>query len=168
MDRRRLNGYIISVLAAASWAFTAPGISYLQRVNVPSLSIALWRDVFVALAIFGVFAFKPAYLRVARQTLISLAIAGVVSIGLYHVLWVYSVRANGPAIAVVLVYTHNACTAPGAKLVFKEPLRALHTLALVISLVGLVFAVKAYDPSPWVSTHPTGLTGVLSSLAQTV
>ena len=60
MDRRRLNGYIISVLAAASWAFTAPGISYSQRVNVPRLSVALWRDVFVAQAISGVFASKPA------------------------------------------------------------------------------------------------------------
>jgi drug/metabolite transporter, DME family len=168
MDRRRLNGYVISVLAAASWAFTAPGISYLQRANVSSLAIALWRDVFVALAVFAIFAFKPAYLRISRQTLISLAIAGVVSIGLYHVLWVYSVRANGPAIAVVLVYTYNAWTALGARLVFKEPLRPLHLLALFISLIGLVLAVRAYDPSTWVTTWQGTLIGVLSALAQTV
>lgn len=168
MDRRRLNGYVISVLAAASWAFTAPGISYLQRANVSSLAIALWRDVFVALAIFAIFAFRPAYLRISRQTLISLAIAGVVSIGLYHVLWVYSVRANGPAIAVVLVYTYNAWTALGARLVFKEPLRPLHMLALFISLIGLVLAVRAYDPSTWVTTWQGTLIGVSSALAQTV
>jgi drug/metabolite transporter, DME family len=168
MDRRRLNGYVISVLAAASWAFTAPGISYLQRVNVSSLAIALWRDVFVALAIFAIFAFKPALLRVSRQTLISLIIAGVVSIGLYHVLWVYSVRANGPAIAVVLVYTYTAWTALGARLVFKEPLRPLHMLALFISLAGLVLAVRAYDPSTWTTTWQGTLIGVSSALAQTV
>ena len=168
MNRRRLNGYVISVLAAASWAGTAPGISYLQRLNVPSLAIAFWRDVFVALAVFAIFAFRPAQLRVSRQTMLGLLISGAVSIGLYHVLWVYSVRMNGPAIAVVLVYTYNAFTALGARLLFKEPMRRLQTLALVISLAGLVLVVRAYDSSTWAATWQGALIGVVSALLQTV
>jgi drug/metabolite transporter (DMT)-like permease len=169
MDRRRLNGYLISILAAAAWAGTSPGIAYLQRLNVPSLAIAFWRDVFVAVAIFGVFAaVRPALLRVTRETFIGLLISGAVSIGLYHVLWVYSVRMNGPAVAVVLVYTYNAFTALGARLVFKEPMRRAQTLALVISLVGLVLVVKAYDPSTWAVTWQGTAIGVLSALLQTV
>ncbi len=168
MERRTLNGYVISLLAAASWAGTAPGISYLQRIQVPSLTIAFWRDVFVAAAIFAIFAFRPAALKLTRETFIGVVIAGVVSIGLYHVLWVYSVRANGPALAVVLVYTYNAFTALGARIFFKEPLRRMHVLALVISLIGLVLAVKAYDPSTWRTSWQGTLIGVVSAIAQTV
>ena len=41
---------------------------------------------------------------VARGALAAdVLLAGAVSIGLYHVLWVYSVRMNGPAVAVVLL-----------------------------------------------------------------
>lgn len=168
MDRRRANGYAVSVLAAASWAFTAPGISFLQRMSVPSLTIAFWRDVFVAAAIFAVFAFRPSYLRVSRQTLIGLLIAGVASVGLYHVLWVYSVRANGPAIAVVLVYTYNAWTALAARVIFKEPLKPLHTVALLISFAGLVLAVKAYDLAAWRTSWQGTLIGVASAISQAV
>jgi drug/metabolite transporter (DMT)-like permease len=165
---RRLNGYVVSVLAAAAWAGTSPGISYLQRIQVPSLAIAFWRDVFVALAVFAIFAFRPAQLRVSRQTMIGLAISGVVAIGLYHVLWVYSVKMNGPAIAVVLVYTYNAFTALGARLLFKEPLRPMHLAALALSLAGLVLAVRAYDPSTWAATWQGTLIGVVSALFQAV
>jgi drug/metabolite transporter (DMT)-like permease len=163
------RGYAISLLAALSWAFTSPGISYLIRENVPSLSIALWRDVIVALAVFVVFAIiRPAALRVPRRTLAGLAIAGVVSIGLYHVLWVYSVKLNGPPIAVVLVYTYNAFVALGARLFFNEPFKRMHLLALAISLTGLVFAVKAYDPNTWTTSWFGALIGVVSAIAQTV
>jgi drug/metabolite transporter (DMT)-like permease len=80
MQRRTLNGFLISLLAAASWAGTSPGISYLLRAGVPNLSIALWRDVVVALGIFALFAVVQAKaLRVDAKTLRGLAIAGVVS-----------------------------------------------------------------------------------------
>jgi drug/metabolite transporter, DME family len=169
MQRRSLNGYLISLLAAISWAFTSPGISYLLRLQMPSLTIAFWRDVFVALAIFGGFAlFAPKLLRVSRATLIGLIVSGVISIGLYHVLWVYSVKLNGPPLAVVLVYTYNAFVALGARIVFKEELRRKHVLALFVSLVGLVLAVKAYDLAAWQTSWLGTTIGIVSALAQTV
>jgi drug/metabolite transporter, DME family len=169
MPRRTLNGYLISLLAAVSWAFTSPGISYLLGLNMPRLTIAFWRDVFVALGIVAIFAvYNARLLRVDRKTLISLLIAGVISIGLYHVLWVYSVDLNGPPLAVVLVYTYNAFVALGARVFFKEPLRRNHVIALVVSLAGLVLAVKAYDVSTWQSSWLGTTIGVVSALAQTV
>ncbi len=169
MKTSALQGFSISLLAAICWAFTSPGISYLIRAGVPSLSIALWRDVIVAVAIFALFAIvSPRGLRVPARTFRNLAIAGVVAIGLYHVLWVYSVRLNGPPIAVVLVYTYNAFVALAARVFFKETLRPTHMAALALSLVGLVFAVKAYDPSTWTTSWQGALIGVASAIAQTV
>lgn len=169
MPRRSLNGYVISLLAAISWAFTAPGIGYLLSLQVPKLTIAFWRDAFVALGIFAIFAvYSPRMLRVNRKTLTGLLIAGVVSIGVYHVLWVYSVQFNGPPLAVVLVYTYNAFVALGARILFKEPLRRNQFIALAISLVGLVLAVKAYDLSTLQTSWLGTSIGVASALAQTV
>jgi drug/metabolite transporter (DMT)-like permease len=165
---RRFNGYAISVLAAAAWAGTSPGIAYLQSIAVPSLTIAFWRDVLVALAVLAIFAFRPAHLRVSRETMIGLAISGMVAIGLYHVMWVYSVQMNGPAVAVVLVYTYNAYTALGARILFKEELRPTHLAALALSLVGLVLVVRAYDPSTWATTWQGTLIGVVSAWFQAV
>lgn len=169
MERRRLNGYLISLVAAVSWAGTSPGISYLVRAGVPSLAIALWRDVFVALAIFALLGvFRPAALRLDRPTFRAMAIAGAVSIGLYHILWVLSVKLNGPPLAVVLVYTYNGWVALGARFFFKEPLRRNQVFALLLSLAGLVLAVQAYDPAVWRTSGLGILIGVASAIVQAV
>ncbi len=166
MESHRRKGAVICALAATSWAGTAPGISYLQRRGVPNLTLALWRDAFVAIALFAFFAFRPGPLRVTRRILAELAIVGAICVGFYHILWMNSVSLNGPAIAVVLVYTYNVWTALGARLLYKEPLHRLHLLAIVLSLVGLVLAVRAYDPSTWNSTWKGTLIGVSSALVQ--
>ena len=169
MERRRLNGYLISLTAAVCWAGTSPGISFLVRAGVPSLAIAMWRDVFVALAIFALLGvFRPAALRLDRPTFKAMAIAGAVSIGLYHILWVYSVKLNGPPLAVVLVYTYNGWVALGARFFFKEPLRRNQVLALLLSLAGLVLAVQAYDPAVWRASGLGILIGIASAIVQAV
>lgn len=167
--RRALSGYLISLLAAASWAGTAPGISYLQRQNTPSLTIAFWRDVIIAVVLFaGIGLLRPSALRVDRASLKGMIIAGAISIGVYHTLWVYSVLYNGAAMAVMLVYTYNAFVTIGARVIYREAIRPLQALALVVSFAGLFLAVRAYDPEVLRVSWQGTLIGIVSAIAQAV
>jgi drug/metabolite transporter, DME family len=169
VQRRSLNGYLLSLLAALSWSGTAPGIGYLLREGLPRLSIALWRDVFVALAIFAVLGlFKRDWLRVPHGSWGGLLASGVIAIGIYHALWVYSVAWNGAAVAVVLVYTYNVFVTFGAWLFFREAIRPAHIAALVLSLLGLVLVMRLYDPALWSVSLPGAAIGVISAVAQAV
>lgn len=50
----RRTGFLLTVLAAMLWSFTAPGIDYLLNVyQVPQLALIFWRDVFMVLPQLG-------------------------------------------------------------------------------------------------------------------
>jgi drug/metabolite transporter, DME family len=158
----------ICATAAIVWAATAPGIDYLLGRGVPKLTVALWRDLSIAVLLFAVFAFWSKPLRVTRRVLGQLALVGAVSVGLYHVLWTYSVAENGAALAVVFVYTYNVFTAIGARLLYGEPLRRLHVIAIVLSLVGLVLSMRAYDPDTWNTSWKGAVLGIGSAMVQAI
>jgi drug/metabolite transporter (DMT)-like permease len=148
MQRETRTGYLITITAAIVWASTSPGIKYLiEAQHVPALAIAFWRDAFIALVCFaGLFAFRPALLRVNWRDLRGMAIIGAISIGIYHALWVFSIVLNGAAIAVVMIYTFPTFVTLGAWLLFGERIRWPQVLALTIALLGCALLVRAYDP----------------------
>jgi drug/metabolite transporter (DMT)-like permease len=165
---RRRKGVLTCAAAAIVWAGTAPGIDYLLGRGVPKLTIALWRDGSIAVVLFAVFAFRRGPIAVSRRVLAELAVVGAIAVGLYHVLWTYSVAENGAALAVVFVYTYNVFTALGARVLYGEPLRRLHMVAIGLSLVGLVFAVRAYDPDTWNTSWRGAVLGIGSAMVQAV
>ena len=132
------TGYTLSLSAALVWATTSIGIKYLlDHYGVPTLSIAFWRDVFIALAcLAGLFVLKPRLLRVAPRDLRGFALTGMISIGLYHALYVLSIALNGVAVATVLIYTYPAFVTLGARVLFRERLRWSQVAALVLALLG--------------------------------
>jgi drug/metabolite transporter (DMT)-like permease len=130
------------------WAGTAPGIKYLLDVyHVPGVTLAFWRDVFVTIAVMGMLLIRNrAALRVSKADFTPLAILGVVSIGIYHALWIWSVSLNGAAIAVVLIYLFPTFVTIGARFMFGEQLRTVQVIGLLLSLIGMALLVKLYDP----------------------
>lgn len=162
-------GYLIAAASACTWASTSPGIAFLLNRNVPGLTIALWRDVFIVLFMIAVLALlKPALLRVRKSDLSGLSVAGVISIGLYHALWVWSVMLNGAAIAVVLIYLYPAFVTLGSRVLFKERITTLQVVALAFALVGCALVVRAYDPA-LLRLNMLGLVvGLLTAITHTV
>jgi drug/metabolite transporter (DMT)-like permease len=130
------------------WAGTAPGIKYLLDVyHVPGVTLAFWRDVFVTIAVMGMLLIRNrAALRVSKADFTPLALLGVVSIGIYHALWIWSVSLNGAAIAVVLIYLFPTFVTIGARFMFGEQLRTVQVIGLLLSLIGMALLVKLYDP----------------------
>lgn len=170
MNKNAFKGYALALLASFFWSGTAPGIQYLlDTLHMPRFTVALWRDVFVALAALGFIALlRPAWLRVPRPSWRGLIFTGVLSIGLYHIIWVYSIAYNGTAVALVLIYLYPTLVTIGAWLFLKEHITALHVIALFIALVGCALVVRIYDPSlvrlSWIGIA----IGLISALMQTV
>jgi drug/metabolite transporter (DMT)-like permease len=164
------TGYLLSAGAALAWAGTAPGLKYLiDTYGIPSLALAFWRDAFVALAcLAGVLLLRPALLRVAPRDLRGLALTGVVSIGVYHALWLWSVALNGAAVAVVLIYTYPAFVTLGSWLLFRQPVSRAHMFGLALALAGCALVVRAYDPEVLRVSWLGALVGLLTALTHSV
>lgn len=165
-----IRGYFIALFASFLWAGTAPGIKYLlENRHLPALSIALWRDVFVALALVGVVLIRrPAALKLERGAWKSLIPVSALTIGVYHVFWVYSVMLNGAAIAVVLVYLYPAFVTLADRILFGQAITKWQVAGLVVAFVGCALAVKLYDPMVWQVSGVGILMGLATAVLQSV
>jgi drug/metabolite transporter (DMT)-like permease len=149
MNPSARTGYTLAILAAVVWAGTGPGISYLLTVyHVPPLALAFWRDALVAVACFGglLVAGRGRLPNISRGDLRGFAVMGVISVGIYHALFVTSIALNGAALAIVLIYLYPTFVALGAALLFKERIGAQQLVALALALVGCGLLVRVYDP----------------------
>src|SRR5688572_10133693 len=148
------SGYALCVVAAFIWATTSPGLGYvLSTYRTPPLTLAFWRDVFIALMLIVGLAVAtavrgkgPGWLRVSPGALRGMALAGFVGIGVQHALLTPSILLNGAALAIVLVYTYPTFVTLGARIFFGEPIGARQLVALALSFDGCVLLARAYDP----------------------
>jgi drug/metabolite transporter (DMT)-like permease len=125
----------------------------LSTYRTPPLTLAFWRDVFIALMLIVGLAVAtavrgkgPGWLRVSPGALRGMALAGFVGIGVQHALLTPSILLNGAALAIVLVYTYPTFVTLGARIFFGEPIGARQLVALALSFVGCVLLARAYDP----------------------
>lgn len=147
------TGYLLAVLAALAWAATSPGLSYLlENYPISSLTLAFWRDLFIAVACMAGIGVAGAVSgrglpRLSGAELRGFALTGAISIGIYHALFVTSVALNGAAMAIVLIYLFPAFVTLGARLIFKEAIGAAQLAALGLAMVGCGLLVRVYDPA---------------------
>ena len=164
-DRAHLNrGYTIGLIGILFWSTTAIFISYLLK-NYPlqPLTLAFWRDVFVAGALsIGLLLFRRSALRLEARQRKFLGLYGV-SLTLMNISWTLSVALNGAAVATVMVYASPGITALAARFFFKERLSLMRVLAFSGGLIGCIFVAKANDPAQWNVNAGGIIIGVLSA-----
>ncbi len=162
-------GYGLALLAALFWAGTGPLIGLITRgYGVPPLTSALWRDVMCAAALLaGVLLFRRQHLRMPRASFVQLCVIGALGIGIYHYIWALSIQMNGASLATVLVYLYVSLTAAAAWLFYRERIGLLQFIALALSLLGCVLAVRAYDPAVLQLSWAGILVGIGCALSQT-
>ena len=85
---------------------------------------------------------KAKSLRVARRDLAFLAPLGFVGIGLFYLLYFYTVRESTVGTAAILLYSSPAFVVVLARLFLKERLNAAKVLALFLTAGGAGFAVR--------------------------
>lgn len=164
------RGYLLCLAAALVWSGTAPGIAYLlDNHGVAPLALAFWRDALIAVAcLAGVagaaFAGGRRFPRLSFAELRGFALIGVISVGIYHALFVISIALNGAALGIVLIYLYPAFVTLGARLIFKETIGPTQVVALVLALVGSALLVRIYDPAVLRVSWLGIVVGVLSAV----
>ena len=143
------KGYLLVIAAAGCWATS--GIftkQILINYAPPPLALAFWRDALTFAMMFGALVlFRRGQLRVARRDWLPLVALGVISVGIFHVLWVYAVSLIGVAPAVVLNYTAPAFAVLFAWLLWREPITLPKIGAVFLTFAGCVLVAQIYDLS---------------------
>lgn len=156
-DADRLRGYSIAFIGTGLWSASAVFISYLTtRFRMPPLVLAFWRDFLVACAIAGVLALLARrQLHLGREHLPFFILYGLL-LAIFNSLWTVSVAINGAAVATALIYISPAFTALIEWRRGEAQLNALKIMAILLSIIGCVFASGAHDPALW-QLNPQGI-----------
>lgn len=157
------RGYLIAFTATVLWSTTTIFISYLTTwLHTPPLVLAFWRDLIVAVALFGPLALaaRP-LLRLERRNVSFFVFYGFV-LAVFNALWMVSVALNGAAVAAALAYSSPAFTALVEWRWWGERLDAPKIGAVVLSVVGCAFASGACDRAVW-QINPLGIVAGLAT-----
>ena len=162
----RIRGVLAVVAAASIWATLGlfAKILYAQGVSFESLVAVRASVGWVAVMTFVLATGKAKSLRVARRDLAFLAPLGFVGIGLFYLLYFYTVRESTVGTAAILLYSSPAFVVVLARLFLKERLNAAKVLALFLTAGGVLLVAGAYVPSNLEVTPTVLLTGLLSGL----
>ena len=159
------RGYAIALTATVLWSTTGILISYINRTySLPSLVLAFWRDLFVALGmILGLAVFSRVRFHLPRRHWGFMAFYGM-TLAVFNAAWTFSVQYNGAAVATVLAFSSPAITAILSRLVFKEEFSRIKILSIVLTSVGVTLVSGAVNPEMW-KLNPLGIVfGLLTGL----
>jgi len=140
MNNFKLTGAPLIILATAFWS--TGGIFITQVIegsNLTPINLAFWRDLSTFTLLFlGIAILRPSLLRVMRRDIPWLIGMGIISIGLFHVLWNTSIMTNGMAIATVLQSNAPIFVTIIARLFLKEALTRFKVAAILFSTLGTI------------------------------
>lgn len=162
---RLAQGYLICLIATTLWSTTGVLIRYLtENYQLPSLVLAFWRDLFVALVLATVIGLvSPARLKADRKHIPFFILYGFI-LAVFNSMWTFSVALNGAAVSTVLAYGSAAFTALLGWKFLRESLGPVKIIAVILSLTGCALVSGAYDPAAW-RVNPWGIfMGLISGL----
>ena len=165
--RERLIGALSVAAAASMWGtlgFFAK-VLYARGVSFESLVAVRASVGWLAVICFVLATGSASTLRVGRRDLALLVPLGVIGIGLFYLLYFYTVRESTVGTAAILLYSSPAFVVVLAWLFLREPLGAAKVTALLFTIGGIFLVVGAYDPANLEVSPTVLLTGLLSGLA---
>jgi DME family drug/metabolite transporter len=162
----RILGTLAVVAAATIWGTLGlfAKILYAQGVSFESLVTVRASVGWLAVMVFVLTTGKTKSLRVSGRDLAFLAPLGLVGIGLFYLLYFYTVGESTVGTAAILLYSSPAFVVVLACLFLDEALNAAKVLALFLTAGGIFLVAGAYDPSNLEVTPTVLLTGLLSGL----
>jgi DME family drug/metabolite transporter len=166
LTRDRILGALAVAAAASMWGTLGyfAKILYAQGVSFESLVAVRASVGWVAVLGFVLATRGVRGLRVARRDLVFLVPLGAIGIGVFYLLYFYTVRESTVGTAAILLYSAPAFVVVLAWLFLREPLLAPKVLALGLTICGIFLVVGAYDPANLEVSPTVLLTGLLSGL----
>ena len=163
----RLLGALAVAAAACTWGTLGyfAKILYSRGVSFESLVAVRASVGWVAVICFVLAVGGVRELRVERRDLALLVPLGLVGIGLFYLLYFYTVRESTVGTAAILLYSSPAFVVVLAWLFLREALSVVKIAALLLTGSGIFLVVGAYDPANLEVSPKILLTGLLSGLA---
>ena len=149
----RILGVLAVVAAASIWATLGlfAKILYAQGVSFESLVAVRASVGWVAVMIFVLATGKVKSLRVSRRDLAFLVPLGLVGIGIFYLLYFYTVRESTVGTAAILLYSSPAFVVVLARLFLKEGLNVAKVLALSLTAGGIFLVAAPTSRPTWMS-----------------
>jgi DME family drug/metabolite transporter len=166
LTRDRMLGALAVAAAASMWGTLGlfAKVLYAQGVSFESLVAVRASVGWVAVLGFVLATRGVRGLKVARRDLVFLVPLGAIGIGVFYLLYFYTVRESTVGTAAILLYSAPAFVVVLAWLFLREPLNAPKVLALGLTICGIFLVVGAYDPANLEVSPPVLLTGLLAGL----
>jgi len=140
--RNYTKGISLVVLATLCWATSSILINLIVRVSgISAVSLAFWRDLTTSVVlVISILLFRRKLFSINRENLPWLIGMGVISIGLFHVLWNTSVVLFGASVATVLQSNAPIFVTIIARFVFSEPINPRKIAAVAFSVIGTILS----------------------------
>jgi DME family drug/metabolite transporter len=166
LTRDQILGVLAVVAAASIWGTLGlfAKILYAQGVSFESLVAVRASVGWVAVMTFVLATGKAKRLRVSGRDLAFLAPQGLIGIGLFYLLYFYTVGESTVGTAAILLYSSPAFVVVLARLFLQEALNAAKLFALFLTAGGIFLVAGAYEPTNLEVTPAVLLTGLLSGL----
>jgi DME family drug/metabolite transporter len=162
----RLVGVLAVGAAASIWGTLGyfAKILYAEGVTFEALVAVRASVGWAAMLLFMLLARGVGNLRVAWRNFLFLVPLGLIGIGVFYLLYFFTVRESTVGTAAILLYSSPAFVSLLAWVFLRETLGVLRVLALALTFGGIFLVVGGYDPEA-LEVGPLVLaTGLLSGL----
>jgi DME family drug/metabolite transporter len=162
----RLVGVLAVGAAASIWGTLGyfAKILYAEGVSFEALVAVRASVGWAAMLLFMLLARGVGNLRVAWRNFLFLVPLGLIGIGVFYLLYFFTVRESTVGTAAILLYSSPAFVSLLAWVFLRETLGVLRVLALALTFGGIFLVVGGYDPEA-LEVGPLVLaTGLLSGL----
>jgi drug/metabolite transporter, DME family len=162
----RLVGVLAVGAAASIWGTLGyfAKILYAEGVSFEALVAVRASVGWAAMLLFMLLARGVGNLRVAWRNFLFLVPLGLIGIGVFYLLYFFTVRESTVGTAAILLYSSPAFVSLLAWVFLRETLGVLRILALALTFGGIFLVVGGYDPEA-LEVGPLVLaTGLLSGL----
>ena len=162
----RLLGALAVAGAASIWGTLGlfAKILYAQGVSFEALVAVRASVGWLAVLLFLLVGRGARSLRVARRDLALLLPLGLVGVGVFYLLYFYTVRESTVGTAAILLYSAPAFVVVLARIFLRERLNAAKVTGLFLTAGGIFLVAGAYDPANLEVSPAVLLTGLLSGL----
>ena len=141
-----VRGYFLIVVASVLWGTIGVLAKFAYALGVqPDVLIGLRLMVGFGTLFCVLVLFARGSLRVDRRDALVLLVFGVVGVTLQRLSYFYAVSLTTATVAAILFYTYPVFLSLYAWLFFGERLTLWDVLAIVLTFVGVAFAVRVYD-----------------------
>lgn len=136
------KGYLLVFIGGILWGTIGPFIRIMEYNNSSSSLTSFLRMAFAFIILLVITIAKYGFrsLKIDKKSLLFCAILGLICHGIYNVFYSIAVTFTGVTISAVLLNVAPVFTAMMSGLLFKEKITKIKAVALIINILGCIFA----------------------------